>query len=266
MRFSIERRDMINDLIASLLAGIILNPAIPVYGVAERQVTVVVRGKPQVVHLYGPASGPPVLVASGDGGWVHLGVHVAEVLGGKGYFVVGVDSKAYLSSFTGKDLHLTISDVPRDFRLFIDEAQRGKSGRVLLFGVSEGAGLSILAASDPDVGKRIEGIIGFGLPNQNEIGWHFFDSIIWLTHKSPNEPSFLVADFIPKLGPIPLAEIHSTRDEYVPVNEAKQLMSLPGGPKKMWIIDAENHRFSNNLVELNRRLEEAIQWIKAQRH
>ena len=32
-------------------------------------------------------------------------------------------------------------------------------------------------------------------------------------------------------------------------------------PKKLWIVKAGNHRFSDNLDEFNRRLEEAIAWV-----
>jgi hypothetical protein len=30
-----------------------------------------IRNRAQTLHLYGPRSGPPVIVSSGDGGWVH---------------------------------------------------------------------------------------------------------------------------------------------------------------------------------------------------
>jgi len=59
-----------------------------------------IRGHVQQLQLYGPTDGIPVIVASGDGGWIHLGVHVAEALAARGYFVVGFDARAYLRSFT----------------------------------------------------------------------------------------------------------------------------------------------------------------------
>ena len=60
-------------------------------------------------------AGAPVIVSSGDGGWIHLGPHVAEILAARGYFVVGFDVKAYLESFTaGHD----------------DAARRGRAGRL----------------------------------------------------------------------------------------------------------------------------------------
>ena len=59
-----------------------------------------VRSHAQSVHLYGVNNARPVIVSSGDGGWMHLGPHVAELLAAHGCFVVGFDVKAYLTSFT----------------------------------------------------------------------------------------------------------------------------------------------------------------------
>ena len=66
-----------------------------VHGGAE---TITIRGHQQVLRLYGPRSGRPVIVSSGDGGWIHLGPQVAEVLAAKGYFVVGFDRKPFEAS------------------------------------------------------------------------------------------------------------------------------------------------------------------------
>src|SRR4029453_2997655 len=62
--------------------------------------TVTIRGQTQSLHLYGTRGGSPIIVSSGDGGWLHLGPHVAEVLAAQGFFVVGFDVKAYLEGFT----------------------------------------------------------------------------------------------------------------------------------------------------------------------
>ena len=97
------------------------------------------------------------IVASGDGGWVHLGPYVAEFLSSNGYFVVGFDSKAYLSSFTRNGTTLTTTDVPEDFAALLDYAATGASTRPVLIGVSEGAGLSVLAATQDAVKAKALG-------------------------------------------------------------------------------------------------------------
>ena len=37
-------------------------------------------------------------------------------------------------------------------------------------------------------------------------------------------------------------------------------------PKRMWVIEAENHRFSGNAEELARRLVEAMVWVATAGH
>ena len=231
---------------------------------AEELDTLSIRGKEQQLHLYGNRLGNPVILSSGDLGWAGLVLHVAEGLSSKGYFVVGFNSKTYLESFTTKRSALDPRDVPGDFQLLVDYSKRFNRSNPILAGISEGAGLSVLAATDPSVKPKIRGVLALGLPDQNELGWRWQDSIIWVTKKAPNEPSFMVEDFISRVSPLPLAEIHSTHDEFVSLDQARKMLALAGEPKRMWVVEAGNHRFSDNRIELDRRLIEALQWIMTQ--
>jgi type IV secretory pathway VirJ component len=56
-------------------------------------------GHAQSVHLYGVTNARPVIVSSGDGGWIHPGPNAARLLAAHGYFVVGFDVRAYLTGF-----------------------------------------------------------------------------------------------------------------------------------------------------------------------
>jgi type IV secretory pathway VirJ component len=56
---------------------------------AQARETVTIRGQDQSLHVYGARGGVPIIVSSGDGGWIHLGPHVAELLAAKGFFVGG---------------------------------------------------------------------------------------------------------------------------------------------------------------------------------
>lgn len=243
-----------------LLASVLL--VIPGLARAQTPDTVVVRGHRIPVYLYGPRTGPPVIVSSGDGGWIHLGPHVAEVLAAQGCFVVGVDVKAYLSSFTSGSTTLAPGDEPRDYAAFAAFAAGGRDVKPVLVGVSEGAGLSVLAATDPDTKARIAGVIGLGLPDINELGWRWKDAVIYVTHGMPNEPTFSTASVVAKMAPVPLAAIHSSQDEYVPLSEATNVVDHAGQPKRLWVVTAADHRFSNNLPEFDRRLIEALAWVR----
>ncbi len=222
-----------------------------------------IRGHAQVLHVYGQRGRPAAIVSSGDGGWVHLGPDVAAFLASEGYFVVGFDAKAYLSGFTTSSATLTVDDVPGDYAALVDYAAQGAPGRPLLVGVSEGAGLSLLAATAPDVQPRVEGVLALGLPEKNELGWRWRDSMIYVTKKVPNEPTFSASEFAGRVAPVPLAAIHSTNDEFVPVPQVKEILASAREPKRLWVIDAKNHRFSDNQAELQRSLKEAISWTQS---
>jgi len=225
--------------------------------------SIVIRGHRQLIHLYGTrGAGVPIVVSSGDGGWIHLAPQVAEFLAEKGFFVVGLDVKGYLESFTSASTALRPEDEPGDFRELIGYAARGSSEKPILVGVSEGAGLSVLAATDPPTKSRIGGVIGLGLPNINELAWRITDSIIYLTHAVPNEPTFSVAGIVDKVAPTPLAIIHSTQDEFVPLGEAQKILQNAASPKKLWVVRASDHKFSGNIAEFKTRLLEAIQWVQ----
>jgi type IV secretory pathway VirJ component len=220
------------------------------------------RGRPQTLQIYGRRGSDPVIVSSGDGGWIHLGPRVAQFLAARGWFVVGFDSRAYLTSFTSAKTTLRVEDEPGDYRALAEFASKGTSKKPILIGVSEGAGLSVLAATDAQTKAAIAGVVALGLPNLNELAWRWKDSMIYLTHTVPNEPTFSTAAIIDKVAPVPLAAIHSTHDEFVSVADVQRVLQSAHDPKKLWIVSASDHRFSDNLAEFDRRLVEAIEWVK----
>lgn len=65
-----------------------------------------------------------------------------------------------------------------------------------------------------------------------------------------------------KAGPLPLVAIHSTRDEFVPVDEVQRVMGRARELKQLWIVPASNHRFSDNQPGLQQKLLDAIGWMK----
>ena len=102
------------------------------------------------------------------------------------------------------------------------------------------------------------------LPNLNELAWRWRDAIIYVTKGVPKEPAFSTAEIVDRMAPLPLAAIHATHDEFVPVSEVQRVMERAKDPKKLWIVQASNHRFSDNIDEFNERLLEALAWVKSQ--
>jgi len=230
---------------------------------AQTRETVTIRGHEQSLYLYGPRNAPPVIVSSGDGGWIHLGPHVADVLAANGFFVVGFDVKAYLESFTSGKVTLRPADEPRDYKVLADFAARGVTRKPILIGVSEGAGLSVLAATDPQTRQAVAGVLALGLPNLNELGWRWRDSLIYLTHGVPNEPTFSVSAIIDRVHPAPLAAIHSTQDEFVPLAEAERVLAGAHEPKRLWVVDGATHLFPEHLDQFEAVTSEAVAYLRA---
>jgi pimeloyl-ACP methyl ester carboxylesterase len=255
---------MMRSNTATLLClGICAAMIVAVDATAQTTDTITLRGHTQTLRLYGQRGGHPVIVSSGDGGWIHLGPRVAEVLAARGHFVIGFDVKAYLESFTSGGSTLQPEDEPVDYKVLAEYAARGTIERPILIGVSEGAGLSVLAATDPRTRSAIAGVIGLGLPDLNELGWRWRDSVIYLTRGVPNEPTFSAATVAERVSPSPLAAIHSTRDEFVPLAEVRRVLDAAKEPKRLWVVKASDHRFSDNLPEFEQRLLEAIAWVRA---
>jgi hypothetical protein len=78
------------------MAGLLLSLAIAGLTTAQSTDTVTIRGHTQTLRIYGTRGGSPVIVSNGDGGWIHLAPHVAEMLAARGFFVVGFDVRTYL--------------------------------------------------------------------------------------------------------------------------------------------------------------------------
>jgi pimeloyl-ACP methyl ester carboxylesterase len=231
---------------------------------AQTTAAITLRGQPQTLHLYGLPSGRPVVVSSGDGGWLHLAPQISEFLASHGYFVVGFDSKAYLESFTGFRRTLAAAQEPSDYRTLIEYARQASGQSPALVGVSEGGALSVLAAADPLNHSSIRGVVGVGLGDLNELAWRWTDSVIYVTHGVPREPTFSVVSIVQRIAPVPLAVINSTHDEFVPSGDAARIIEAARNPKRLWQIEAADHRFSDRQEELHLRLLDALHWMTTQ--
>jgi fermentation-respiration switch protein FrsA (DUF1100 family) len=65
-----------------------------------------------------------------------------------------------------------------------------------------------------------------------------------------------------KISPLPYLMIQSSKDEYVPCAEASHLATAAKEPKRINVIQANNHRFDGNTGEFYRALREGLQWMK----
>jgi hypothetical protein len=48
------------------------------------------------------------------------------------------------------------------------------------------------------------------------------------------------------------------------VPEVKEILASAREPKRLWVVDSKNHRFSDNEPELQRSIREAISWMQSE--
>jgi dienelactone hydrolase len=231
--------------------------------------SVPLRGKTLTVTVYRPVAAPKgtVIMGSGDVGWVGVGVTIAEFLSSEGYVVAGVNVRQYLSSFTTGKTHLTPDDPPADY-LAISEWLRANKllvEPVVVSGISEGAALAILAASTPANHAWLRGVVTMGVPPIAELAWKWTDFTSWITKTDLREPSFAAKDYVAAISPLPLVMLQSKKDEYVPESDYRELDARAKPPKKLVLIDASNHRFTDRRKELRAEYLAALAWIQEQR-
>ena len=242
--------------------------AVPARATVGERVDLTVRGKPVALTIYRPLTPPAtvkgtVIMGSGDVGWLGLAASMSAFLSDEGYVVVGVNIRRYLTVFTARDSHLTPSVAPDDYAAIAAYLRTRDLLRppVVVSGVSEGAAFAVLAASTAASHAWITGVITMGLPDTAELAWRWSDFTTWLTKKDATEPSFAPKDFIASVSPVPLCMIQSTKDEYVSEAEYRALAAAARPPKKLVLINASNHRFTDRLPDLHREFLAALAWI-----
>lgn len=224
----------------------------------EESVPISIRGKTLTLELYRPPNGTApkatVLMGSGDVGWVGLGVDLAEFLSAQGYAVVDINVRQYLSSFTSGTDHVTTDQVPRDYAAIVQWLRDRHMlwDPVIVAGVSEGAALAVLAGADRSNHAWVKGVVTMGLPPSAELAWRWTDIASWVTKKDANEPSFEPRLFIGGISPVALWMIQSATDAYVKEADFRLFEREAGPPKRLVLIDASNHRFTDRLPPGNR--------------
>ena len=255
--------------VISVLALVLALHVAPGAALAAETLTFTVRGKALTLTVYRAVGGKPkgtVFMGSGDVGWVGLAVEMAEFLAGQGYDAIGINVRQYLAAFTSGRTTMTTKEPPGDYTLLAAFLRQRNLlvSPVIVSGVSEGAALAVLAASSAQNHEWISGGVTMGLPPTAELGWRWLDFTSWVTKSDPNEPMFAPKQFLAQVSPIPLCLVHSTTDEYVTAADIKAFEAEARAPKKLVLIKAKNHRFTDQKDELKRELVNCVAWIRSQ--
>jgi len=146
-------------------------------------------GKPRTPESAGPQpSRPVVLLVSGEGGWKSFDILLSGYLTDDGFWVGGVDAKAYFSE-PQDDRGLLAGDM-RGYALALNAAAgRPPDAPLILVGYSFGADLAPWIAGAPGWGGRIHGQLLIGPDKTGSLQYRITE-MLGITYK---DHSFSVA-------------------------------------------------------------------------
>lgn len=193
---------------------------------------------------------PLLVYATGDGGWHRKDLAVFHHLVAFGHPTVGFDAHDYVTHL-GAGESTTPARLASDYERIISAAketlQLPPGYPVVLVGVSRGAGLSVVAAGQPDLRPSIAGVLAVALTKEEEYV------------KGPRMAE--VYDYLPGLAAMPIAVVQSTRDHYLPASAARILFGLDNPYRWLQPIEARNHSFGGARPQLYDAMKRSLTWI-----
>jgi pimeloyl-ACP methyl ester carboxylesterase len=176
-----------------------------------------------------------------------------------GYPLVGFDARDYVKHL-GASETTTPERLGQDYTTIIAAAREAlrldSRRRVVLVGVSRGAGLSIVAAGE--IRDGISGVVAVALTREEEY-------VRWFRRLLPRprrEVMVDVEEYLPELGDLPLATVQSTHDKYLPAADARLLLGADGPHRWLQAIDARSHSFGGARPQMYAAIQRALDWVE----
>ena len=219
-------------------------------------------GHPLTLHFSNanaPATRPLLVFATGDGGMHRKDLDMYRHLEAWGYPVVGFDARDYVKHLGESDT-TTPERLAEDYRSMIAAAREAlhlePTRRVVLVGVSRGAGLSVIAAGE--LHDVLSGVVAIALTREEEyVRWYRR-----LLPRPRREVMVDVEEYLPQLGHLPLAAVQSTHDKYLPSGDARLLLGADGPRRWLQAVDARNHSFAGAREQLYAAIQRALHWVE----
>jgi len=223
---------------------------------------------PLALRFFKPENSAATLViyATGDGGWRGLDREIFEWISAWGYPAVGFSSKNYLKNLGYVGDTTTPIRLVRDFESVIRFAERKlgmpESTRIILVGLSRGAGLAIVAAGEGELKPNLAGVVAVALTKEEEHVVHYRRSV----QSRPGQPrrelvKIQTYEYLPQIESVPVVVIQSTHDGYLPAAAARALFGPDTDLRKLIPISARNHRFTGGCLDLYTQIQNSLAWI-----
>lgn len=249
----------------SLLSGACIAAlAVPTFAFGDTR-HVVLSSQTVSVRVQTPPGTSPsaaVVVASGTDGWRGLTSDVGDRLSADGYAVIGLDTKSYLIEATRRSGALAPAAVAEDYLAVLRRVHEWFPDlqRVFLLGVSEGAGLVLVAGADPRVGLQLGGVVGLETPRAVSLRAPYWNWTSWITHKDAEVVSAAAVDYVAAIAPVPVAFIYGTHDIAGSTETAQTIFDSGGEPRRLAVIETERTLFDDAREQLFDTIHDCLAW------
>ena len=198
-----------------------------------------------------------LVYATGDAGWFGKDLAIFKEVAEWGYPAAGFSAREYVHHLGPEPLRP--GQVASDFEHIVDASEKTLAlptdTSVIRVWKSRGARLAVAASGRLTSRMNLEGVLAVGLTREEEYVHR---------RKRGARGQFAMLQtysYLPALGTLPVAVIQSSRDEYIPAAEARQLFG-PETPVRHFVpVEADDHNFTGALDTMYAEMERAFHWI-----
>jgi hypothetical protein len=205
------------------------------------------------------------LFVTGDAGWQGASKLVFEHMAKRGHYIAAYNSREALKIAKQSGKKLTLVEGTVDLTSIIDEARRAlglpDKTPTILTGVSRGASMVVFGAANKKMQPVLAGAVAVALTREADYLGAPDPSVHLPGIETDEKGHIQLYPTIDRIGSLPIAVIQSTGDKYVPAAEARLLFGPDTPTRRLYSVEASNHRFSGGRDELMRDLDAALAWI-----
>ena len=195
---------------------------------------------------------------------------IFERFGREGYYAAGFSSRAFLNLERSTGELVNGKQIVDEYRQIIAQVRTalGLAGstRTVVTGWSRGAAFAVLVGADGSLQPELAGVIAIGLPDKEELRVRSDSDHKQLggqANGTTHRMRFETYGLIPRIARTPCAVIQSTRDDYLPAEQARRLFGPDTEVRRLYAVDASNHRFSGGHDRFMAALGDALKWVVA---
>ena len=208
-----------------------------------------------------------IVFTTGDGGWHGVSNQVIEHLAERGYSIAGMSAPDVLRPLKRAGRKMSAVQAAdllgAAFARFRKDLAVAASTRLIVVGYSRGATFAAFTAIHSELHADLAGAIAIALTRQAD----YFRSMAPRARGSRRirqnkRRRGLIYPALKRFAYVRVAVIQSTGDRYVRAAESRKLLGPDTATRRLYTVEARNHRFGRGREQLIKDLDAALHWIE----